>query len=342
MAPNPLNVDCRCGGEVVYEDMRGRASKEFRYEAFCRKCKTCDPNGYATVRELKRESPRFWNPKRRLTAPRGQETNVAECRKCKRQFDWDAGDGYKKDSDGSFLCSPQCEFAEVSKRANAGAALAEAVRKHTGYVPGTILEALSAYDAATRQGGWAVSEKPYRVERVGTSDGRVIGPGDWRTSWQHITDAEGLCESLNAAFALGAASTSADGMGEAKFGEPWNVGLEYSGSQAGNFNIDKSSGDPVVLFIDRPTADRIVACVNALAGVADPAAFVAARPRPAVDVEAISREAAEAVEEVAHATTEGEGRLDMDAATKIIAAAIRRAMALGVVAMASKENEPNV
>ncbi len=55
-------VWCRCGGEVWYQDMwtRGKASKELRWEAFCRDCKTCDCNGYSSLRAMKQESPAFW------------------------------------------------------------------------------------------------------------------------------------------------------------------------------------------------------------------------------------------------------------------------------------------
>ena len=55
-------VWCRCGGEVWYEDCRkaGKATKETRWEAYCRGCKACDANGYSSRAELKRESPKHW------------------------------------------------------------------------------------------------------------------------------------------------------------------------------------------------------------------------------------------------------------------------------------------
>lgn len=55
-----LGITHQCGGQIAFEDMRGKASKEYRYEAFCAKCQECDPNGYATIRELKREAKSFW------------------------------------------------------------------------------------------------------------------------------------------------------------------------------------------------------------------------------------------------------------------------------------------
>ena len=58
----PLYIKCKCGGDVLFDDMRTRASREYRYEAFCSSCGSCDPNGYATIRELKRETPKHWNP----------------------------------------------------------------------------------------------------------------------------------------------------------------------------------------------------------------------------------------------------------------------------------------
>ncbi len=57
-----LGVFCTCGGEVFYENLhrQGLASREWAWEAFCDKCKDCDPNGYSTKQELLEESPKFW------------------------------------------------------------------------------------------------------------------------------------------------------------------------------------------------------------------------------------------------------------------------------------------
>jgi hypothetical protein len=41
----------RCGGELKIQDFGIR--DEFRYELFCEKCKTCDPNGYQTLVEVR-------------------------------------------------------------------------------------------------------------------------------------------------------------------------------------------------------------------------------------------------------------------------------------------------
>lgn len=39
-----------CGGELRAEKV---SSGQFRWETYCRKCKDCDPNGYATLVECK-------------------------------------------------------------------------------------------------------------------------------------------------------------------------------------------------------------------------------------------------------------------------------------------------
>jgi hypothetical protein len=41
----------RCGGELKIQDFGGR--DEWRYELFCERCKTCDPNGYQTLAEVR-------------------------------------------------------------------------------------------------------------------------------------------------------------------------------------------------------------------------------------------------------------------------------------------------
>lgn len=54
-----------CAVPILYEDLRRpggtiKASREFRYEAFCPKCGDCDASGYSTVAELRAESPGWW------------------------------------------------------------------------------------------------------------------------------------------------------------------------------------------------------------------------------------------------------------------------------------------
>lgn len=53
-----LGCRCHCGGEIRVE-RTGRGA--FAWEPFCAACKDCDPNGYATLRETVRETPKFWN-----------------------------------------------------------------------------------------------------------------------------------------------------------------------------------------------------------------------------------------------------------------------------------------
>lgn len=39
-----------CGGEIRITDYRDSVSdRNFSYEAFCKKCRACDPNGYSSV-----------------------------------------------------------------------------------------------------------------------------------------------------------------------------------------------------------------------------------------------------------------------------------------------------
>jgi hypothetical protein len=52
---------CDCGGEVEVKDWRGEASKGGRYEAWCNGCKSCDPNGWASQREVLANSPGYFH-----------------------------------------------------------------------------------------------------------------------------------------------------------------------------------------------------------------------------------------------------------------------------------------
>jgi hypothetical protein len=40
-------IHCVCGGLIAIKDWRKRG--EFRYEAYCPACLSCDPNGYSTI-----------------------------------------------------------------------------------------------------------------------------------------------------------------------------------------------------------------------------------------------------------------------------------------------------
>lgn len=51
---------CDCGGEVEVKDWRGEASKGGRYEAWCNGCKSCDPNGWGSQREVIENSPGYF------------------------------------------------------------------------------------------------------------------------------------------------------------------------------------------------------------------------------------------------------------------------------------------
>lgn len=62
MAERLVGVNCSCGGEVWFQNLHeiGGASRAMAWEAWCRKCRACDCNGYSTRRELLAESAKFW------------------------------------------------------------------------------------------------------------------------------------------------------------------------------------------------------------------------------------------------------------------------------------------
>ncbi len=57
-----------CGGELHAERMGdnrrqnngGGVDPEFRWETFCAKCKTCDPNGWSTLADCVREAAEYF------------------------------------------------------------------------------------------------------------------------------------------------------------------------------------------------------------------------------------------------------------------------------------------
>lgn len=47
-----VSVKCRCGGNLRIEKdspNRGVSEKDFKWESFCIKCLSCDPNGWRTL-----------------------------------------------------------------------------------------------------------------------------------------------------------------------------------------------------------------------------------------------------------------------------------------------------
>lgn len=40
-----------CGGRIRVKDWHDGASRGWRYEAWCEKCRACDPNGYGSIKE---------------------------------------------------------------------------------------------------------------------------------------------------------------------------------------------------------------------------------------------------------------------------------------------------
>ena len=53
---------CKCGGAIWCEDLYsvGKASRQYKWECYCAKCKTCDPNGYPSLVAAFTETPAFW------------------------------------------------------------------------------------------------------------------------------------------------------------------------------------------------------------------------------------------------------------------------------------------
>lgn len=53
-----------CGGQVYAEWFEGEWDGDDKlppsWECYCEKCLDCDPNGYDTLRECKKEAPGFW------------------------------------------------------------------------------------------------------------------------------------------------------------------------------------------------------------------------------------------------------------------------------------------
>ena len=55
-----LGVVCRCGGALYIDDCHRNG--EFRFETFCGKCRTCDPNGWPTIRKALDNARAYFRP----------------------------------------------------------------------------------------------------------------------------------------------------------------------------------------------------------------------------------------------------------------------------------------
>lgn len=53
-----------CGGQIFAEWFHGEWDGDEKlppsWECYCERCKECDPNGWATLRECVREAPAYW------------------------------------------------------------------------------------------------------------------------------------------------------------------------------------------------------------------------------------------------------------------------------------------
>lgn len=56
-------VKCKCGGQVLVQDFKNRASREMRYEAFCEDCLVCDSNGYSSRKKTVEGATRYFAPR---------------------------------------------------------------------------------------------------------------------------------------------------------------------------------------------------------------------------------------------------------------------------------------
>jgi hypothetical protein len=52
-----IDVTCKCGGQIFVDRV---SHGEFKWEAFCCKCWTCDPNGWPTLREAESKAGRYF------------------------------------------------------------------------------------------------------------------------------------------------------------------------------------------------------------------------------------------------------------------------------------------
>lgn len=58
-----IGIHPGCGGTIRISDGGRRASRGFRYEAYCSKCLQCDPNGYGNRGELMIEAAKYFRIK---------------------------------------------------------------------------------------------------------------------------------------------------------------------------------------------------------------------------------------------------------------------------------------
>ena len=63
-----VGLACACGGELRVERCKDDGTPlsddpEFRWETFCVVCKTCDPDGWATMNEALANAPRCFGRK---------------------------------------------------------------------------------------------------------------------------------------------------------------------------------------------------------------------------------------------------------------------------------------
>jgi hypothetical protein len=55
------DIRCKCGGQIAVKDWKTRG--EWRYEAFCRECGSCDPNGYGSMKATLEGAAKYFGEK---------------------------------------------------------------------------------------------------------------------------------------------------------------------------------------------------------------------------------------------------------------------------------------
>jgi hypothetical protein len=63
-------INCRCGGKVRIQDYHKPG--EFRYEAFCVKCGTCDPNGWSSRKKAMENAVVYFGKREADAKARGE------------------------------------------------------------------------------------------------------------------------------------------------------------------------------------------------------------------------------------------------------------------------------
>ena len=64
-----VGLSCKCGGRILIRDWKGHASRDWRWEAYCESCGSCDPNGYANLKATCQGAAKYFSPNDRTERP---------------------------------------------------------------------------------------------------------------------------------------------------------------------------------------------------------------------------------------------------------------------------------